>query len=222
MLEQYALYVIALGAVLGVLGFLWLIVRAFKYRVLWGLGLIVLPPLGLVFIWRHFRKAVGPTLVLLLAGVVAAAPYGVSFYERHFVPLQPYEQVVDGELRITLTGLNDFDYTILRQKPQTVVLQMANPNVDDRTLENLKGMDHLGELDLSGTAITDEGLAIVAALPQLKTLRIARTKITDEGFRTHLFSKESLVHLDLTGTQVRGKTKREWKKQKPEEREYVD
>jgi hypothetical protein len=63
---------------------------------------------------------------------------------------------------------------------------------------------------------------MVAALPQLKTLRIARTKITDEGFREHLFSKESLVHLDLTGTGVNGKTKREWKKQKPDAREYVD
>jgi hypothetical protein len=222
MLEQYALYVIALGAVLGVLGFLWLIVRAFKHRVLWGMALIVLPPLGLVFIWRHFRKAVAPTLLLLLAGVVAAAPYGVSFYERHFVPLQPYEQLVDGELRITLTGLKDFDYTTLRQKPQVVVLQMANPDVNDETLENLKGMDHLRELDLSGTAITDQGLAIVAALPQLKTLRIARTKITDDGFRMYLLSRETLVHLDLTSTQVKGKTKREWKKLNPEKREYVD
>jgi hypothetical protein len=222
MLEQYALYVIAVGALLGVLGFLWLVVRAFRQRVLWGLVLLLFPPMGLLFIWRHFAKAVGPFALLLLAGVVAAAPYGVSFYERHFVPLQPYEQLVDGELRITLTGLKDFDYTTLRQKPQVVVLQMANSDVDDRTLDNLKGMDHLSELDLSGTGITDQGLAIIAALPQLKTLRIARTKITDDGFRAHLFPKESLVHLDLTGTQVKGKTKREWKKQKPEEREYVD
>jgi hypothetical protein len=222
MLEQYALYVIAAGAILGVLGYFWMIVRAFRERILWGLGLIVFPPTALFFIRHHFRKALGPFAVLVLAGVVAAAPYAVSFYERHFVPLQPYEQVVDGELRITLTGLKDFDYTILRQKPRVVVLQMANPDVDDRALENLQGMDKLRELDLNGTGITDQGLAVVAALPQLKTLRIARTKITDEGFHEHLFSKESLVHLDLTGTQVKGKTKREWKKHKPEEREYVD
>jgi hypothetical protein len=222
MLERYAFYVIALGALLGVIGFFWLVVRAFRQRVLWGLALILFPPMGLLFIWRHYRAAVGPVCVLLLAAVVTAAPYAVSYYERHFVPLQPYEQVVDGELRITLTGLKDFDYAVLRQKPQTVVLQMANPDVDDRVLENLKGMDRLEELDLNGTQITDEGLAVVAALPNLKTLRIARTKITDEGFRSHLLSKESLVHLDLTGTEVKGKTKREWKKQKPEEREHVD
>jgi hypothetical protein len=222
MLEKYALPVIALGAVLGVVGFLWLVVRAFREKVLWGLALVVFPPAGLIFIWRHFGKSAAPLAVLVLAGVITAAPYAVSYYETHFVPLQPYEQVVDGERRITLTGLKDFDYSTLRAKPQTVVLQMANPDVDDRTLENIKGMEHLRELDLNGTQITDQGLAIVAALPQLKTLRLARTKITDDGFRSQLFAKESLVHLDLTSTEVKGKTKRDWKKQKPDEREYVD
>lgn len=222
MLEQYALYTVALGVLLGVLGFLWLVVRAFKQTVLWGLGVVVFPPAGLIFIWRHFSKAAGPFFMLVLSGVLIAAPYAASYYERHFVPLKPYEQMVDGELRITLTGLTNFDYATLREKPQTVVLQMANSDVDDQTLENLKGMDQLAELDLNGTQITDQGLAIVATLPRLKTLRIARTKITDEGFRQHLGSKESLLHLDLTGTEVKGKTKREWKKQKPEDREYVD
>src|SRR5262249_31993449 len=143
-------------------------------------------------------------------------------YERHFIPLKPYEQVVDGELRITLTGLKDFDYASLRDRRQTVVLQMANGDVDDRTLEYLQGMDQLRKLDLSGTQITDEGLVAVAALPQLQELYLARTKITDEGFQKHLFSKESLRRLDLTATEVKGKTKRDWKKSRPTEREYVD
>ena len=99
---------------------------------------------------------------------------------------------------------------------------MANPDVDDRTLANLKGMTHLAELDLNGTQITDDGLAIVAGFPELKTLRVARTKITDEGFRTNLLPKASLIHLDLTGTDIKGSTKREWKKQNPDHREYVD
>jgi hypothetical protein len=222
MLERYAIYIVALGLLLGVIGYIWLMVRAFRSKWTWGVALIVFPPAALLFIWRHFRPARGPVCVMLLAGLVIGAPYAVSYYESHFVPLKPYEQVVNGELRITLTGLSDFDYATLRDKSQTVVLQMANPDVDDRTLENLKGMTRLAELDLNGTQITDTGLAIIATLPQLKTLRIARTRITDEGFRTHLFSKESLVHLDLTGTEVKGKTKRDWKKLKPDEREYVD
>jgi len=222
MLETYSLYVIAASALLGFVGFIWLVVRAFHYRRWWGVTLIVFPPAALIFIGFHFRKAVGPICVLLLAAVMLGAPYAANYYESHFVPLKPYEQIVDGELRITLTGLKDFDYSTLRQKPQVVVLQMANPDVNDRTLENLRGMDHLTELDLNGAQITDAGLAIIAALPQLKTLRIARTKITDEGFHKFLFSKESLVRLDLTSTDVKTKTKRDWKKQKPDEREYVD
>jgi hypothetical protein len=222
MLETYSLYVIAGGAVLGVFGWIWLLVRAFRERWWWGVALMFFPPAALLFLWHHFRRAIEPVCMLLLAALAIGAPYAVNYYEQHFVPLKPYEQVVDGQLRITLTGLKDFDYASLRQKSQLVVLQMANPEVDDRTLENLKGLDHLAELDLNGTQITDEGLAIVAALPQLKTLRIARTKITDEGFHKHLFDKESLEHLDLTGTDVKGKTKRDWKKQKPDQREYVD
>ena len=222
MLERYAFYIVAVGILLGVFAFIWLIVRAFRQKVLWGLGVMVFPPAGLIFIWRHFDKVVGPFSLLLFAALLVAAPYATSYYESHFVPLKPYEQMVDGELRVTLTGLKNFEYATIHEKPQVVVLQMANSDVDDQTLENLKGMDHLTELDLNDSQITDQGLAIVATLPRLKTLRIARTKISDEGFRLHLYPKESLMRLDLTGTEVKGKTKREWKKQKPEEREYVD
>jgi hypothetical protein len=222
MQEEHALYIFALGAVVALLGLLWLYVRAFREGVAWGLAVLLVPPVAVVFIIRHFRKAIGPICLLVLAGLIGATPYAVNYYEQHFMPLQPYEQMVDGELRITVTGLTDFDYATLKKKLDTVVLQMANPEVDDQTLEYLKGMEKLRDLDLNGTRITDQGLAILATLPNLKTLRLARTKITDDGFRTHLLGKETLVHLDLTSTEVKGKTKREWKKHRPAEREYVD
>src|SRR5262245_35704263 len=222
MLEKYALYVIAAGALIGLVGFIWLVIRAFHQRLAWGVALILFPPAALAFIWQHLRQAKGPVRVLLFGCAIVAAPYAASYCERHFIPLKPYEQIVDGQLRITLTGLKDFDYATLRAKPQTVVLQMANDDVSDRTLDNLQSMTQLESLDLNGTQITDGGLAVVAALPKLKSLRVARTKITDEGFRTHLLPKESLVNLDLTGTEVKGATKRDWKHQKPDEREYVD
>jgi Leucine Rich repeat len=222
MLEKYAIYVIVLGVLITVVGFIWLVVRAFKYRPLWGWAVLLCPPTGAIFIWRHFSLVRGPLRVLVLACLIAASPFALNYYERHFIPLKPYEQVLNGELRITLTGLKDFDYATLREKPLVVVLQMANPDVDDRTLENLKGMDRLAVLDLNGTHISDEGLAVIAVLPQLNTLRIARTKITDEGFRANLISKNSLLYLDLTGTEIKGKTKREWKAQRPDDREYVD
>lgn len=221
MIERYAAYILALGALLGLLGYAWLFFRAWQVRPLWGVSLLC-PPLALLFIAKHFRKAQGPVIVLVLAGVALAAPYGLSYYERHFVPLKPYEQMVDGELRITLTGLSDFDYATLQRKPTVVVLQMANPDVTDATLEQLKGLTQLRRLDLSDTRITDEGLARLADLPALRELYLGRTQITDDGFRRHLLPLQTVKKLDLTGTAVTGKTKREWKKLQPDEREYVD
>jgi hypothetical protein len=221
MLEHYAFYVLVAAAAIGAIGFFWLVARAFAQRFLWGLGVLFIPPVGIFFLIRHFQKAKGPTALILLAAVTAAAPYGLSYYERHFVPLKPFEQVVDGELRITLTGLKDFDYSTLQTQRDIVVLQMANADVDDRTLGYLVGMDRLRSLDVSGSQISDEGLRILASLPQLQELHLARTHISDDGFREQLGTKESLLKLDLTGTEVKGKTKRDWKKAKPE-REYVD
>jgi Leucine Rich repeat len=222
MLERYGFYLLALGVAIGAVGYLWLVAVAFKQRVGWGVGLLLLPPLALLFLGRHSRKARGPVLVIALSGLVVATPYGLGYYERHFAKLGPHEQLVDGELRITLTGLQDFDYASLRSRPDVAVLQMANPDVDDQTLEHLRGLEHLRSLDLSGTRVTDEGLRVLAGLPRLQELRLARTKITDEGFQEHLGPKESLLKLDLTGTEVKGKTKRDWKKARPAERDYVD
>jgi hypothetical protein len=214
-MELVGFYVLLAALLIGAVGYLWLLIVAFQQRVLWGLGLLFFPPLALVFIPVHWRKAAWPALLLLGAGVIFAVPYGVNYiYQRH-VDLGPRERVVDGELHITLTGWDGTDYSILQQRPQVVVLQMANPDVNDQTLEHLKGMEQLRELDLNDTQVTDEGLHILAGLPQLETLRLRKAPITDEGFRKVLFDKESLQELDLTGTKVASKTMREWRKAKP-------
>jgi hypothetical protein len=222
MLEKYAFYVLAAGVLLGAVGYLWLLVTAFRQRAWWGIALLLFPPSAVVFVVRHTRKAAVPLCVIVLAAVTLAVPYGLSYYERHFVPLKPHERIVDGELRITLTGLKDFDYAALRDRPEVVVLQMANEDVDDHTLENLQGMKRLRKLDISSANVTDAGLRVLADLPALEEIYLARTKITDEGFKKYLGPKESLLKLDLTGTAVKGKTKRDWKKARPGEREYVD
>ena len=222
MLERYAFYLLILAFLLACTGWLWLIGAAFKVRWPWGVAVLLFPPSALLFVTQHSRRARRPLLVLLLAGLIFATPYGLSFYERHFGKLTPYEQFVDGELRITLTGVPAVDYSSLRSKANIVVLQMANPDVTDQTLDYLSGMGQLRSLDLNSTQITDEGLKRLANLPRLQDLRLARTQITDDGFRKYLAPKESLLRLDLTGTAVHGKSKRDWKKAKPEERKYVD
>ena len=92
---------------------------------------------------------------------------------------------------------------------------MANPDVNDQTLESLKGMKLLRELDLNGSQVTDAGLEILKELPALASLRLARTKISDKGFRSALFAKESLMQLDLRGTSVSKETIQEWRGAKP-------
>jgi Leucine Rich repeat len=222
MLERYAFFVLVAAAVMGILGFLWLVTRAFRQRALWGFGVLLMPPVGFLFLYRHFGKAAAPTILMVLAAITGATPYAVSYYERHFVPPKPYEQIVDGELRITLTGMQNFDYSTLRSHPDLVVLQMANADVGDATLSYLAGMDRLRALDINDSEITDEGLRSLATLPRLQELNLARTHISDDGFRTHLGSKESLLKLNVTGTDIKGKTLRDWKKAKPDMRDYVN
>jgi hypothetical protein len=166
-------------------------------------------------------------LVLLCCGGGVAVVSLLSFSpQRAPQDLGPREKIVNGEPRIILTGWDrdDYsldDYSLLETKPDTVVLLMANANVKDDTLAHLKGMSRLRELDLSDTGVTDAGLTVLADLPRLEELRLARTKISDDGFQKHLAAKESLLKLDLTGTTVKGKTKRDWKKARAG-REYLD
>jgi hypothetical protein len=222
MLEEYGFFVLIAGVVVAIAGWIWLVRAAFKESKQWGYGVLLLPvvPHVIVFVLTHLRRSRGPLLVLLLAGMLLGAPYAANYYHEKFMHLGPREKIVKTkddkkERHFTLTGWDESNYSFLQTKPDTVVLQMANPNVTDETLNYLRGMDQLRELDLSDTQVTDEGLAVVAGLPRLEDLRMARTKITDAGFQKYLGAKESLLKLDLTGTDVKGKTKREWKKAKP-------
>lgn len=199
MLERYGFYTIAAGGLAAMIALVWLMVRKVRKR-----------------------PTVGPIRLLIAAAVLIAVPYGLAFYERNFVPLQPYEQIVDGELRITLTGLQGFEYAKLADRPEVVVLQMANPDVTDATLQHVRSLTKLRRLDVGNSQITDAGLATIAALPALEELNLGHTKITDAGFQQHLVPQASLRKLDLTATEVKGKSKRDWKNKQPDRRDYVD
>ncbi len=211
-MEGRAFYMQLGGLAVATMAWIWLLVRAFRRHRRWGLGSLVLPPVGLVFAGRHPRKGAAPLILFLLSILVAAVP---ALYTL-FVPLDlgPLENIVDGQRHLTLTGWDRKDYSILKRKPDVVVLQMANPDVTDKSLESLHEMQALQELDLSGTQVTDAGLKILKDLPALSKLRLARTKITDEGFRSTLFAKDSLMQLDLSGTQVGRETVQAWRKAK--------
>ena len=212
-MEGKAFYMQLGGLAVAAGAWIWLLARAFRQHRGWGLSSLVLPPVGLAFAGRHPRKGAAPLILLLLSIFVAAMP---ALYTL-FVPLDlgPHETIVDGQRHLTLTGWDRKDYSILKLKPDVVVLQMANPDVTDNSLESLQAMKTLQELDLSGTQVTDAGLKILESLPALSKLRLARTKITDQGFHSTLFAKDSLMQLDLSGTQVGRETVQAWRNARP-------
>jgi hypothetical protein len=220
-IEKYLVFVLALGAVLGLISVGWLVVRAFRVRLAWGLGCLLFPPVAIVFAVLYFRKVTGPLVLLLTAAILTGGTIGLGYYLASHPDLGPREKLVDGELHLTLTGWDRTDYSLLRTKPDTVVLQMANADVTDETLLYLEGMSRLRELDLNDSQITDAGLPLLARLPALQILRLRKTRVTDQGFREHLAGKSGLLELDLRQTEVTSKTLRTWKAENKEQRKYL-
>jgi hypothetical protein len=180
------------------------------YINLTGLAVIVAGCLGLVFrSFRHWRKGLFPLTLICLGIVITGFPPAY----RSLVPIDlgPRDTLVNGQRHITLTGWDRKDYALLGSKRDVAVLQMANPDVTDQTLSNLKGLRLLAELDLNNTQVTDAGLSIIKDLPALTTLRLKNTRITDQGFQLSLAGKATLMQLDLTGTQVRLETVQAWR-----------
>jgi hypothetical protein len=211
-METLAMYLFYAGTALTVLGLLWLLIAAFRHRIWWGLASLFVLPLFL-FAVLHRRKALWPVVVLLLGVATTGAAVSLAAYAVS-VDLGPREKQVDGEVHLTLTGWDGTDYSVLRARPQTVVLQLANPDVTDQTLEYLRPMTRLRELDLSGTQVTDAGLAVLRGLPNLQDLRLRNTKVTDAGFQEYLAPLESLQRLDLRGTGVSAETAKAWREAK--------
>jgi len=201
------------GLVIALLAWIWLIVRAFRMRRAWGFGSLVVPPVGLIFAARHPRKGIAPLGLVLLSLLLAAVPALYTIFVK--LDLKSRDKMVSGQRHLTLTGWDRKDYSLLKFNPDVVVLQMANPDVTDQTLEALRGMQELQELDLNGTQVSDAGLNVLRDLPALAALRLARTRITDKGFHDALFSKSSLMKLDLSNTQVSRETVQAWRDAKP-------
>jgi hypothetical protein len=212
MWENLGPYFLGAGAALVMVGLVMLVAAAFRQRLAWGLSTLLIVPAPL-FVLRHFRRALRPMLVMLLGVAVAATPVVVNRFYRFGVDLGPRESRVGDEMHITLTGWEpqNRDYSVLRFRPDTAVLQMANPDVTDQTLDNLRGLKKLRSLDLSNTQITDDGLQVLKELPHLEVLFLNGTKVTDAGVRAGVFPIESLRELSVRNTAVTKKTRDEWR-----------
>jgi hypothetical protein len=211
-LEKIAIYLWFGGLGLVLLACLWLWVNAFRTRIWWGLGFFALVPIP-VFVVKHFRRAWLPllTAVLGVGLVIGARELAATAVS---LDLEGIETVTDaGEKAIILTGwkYQAKDYEFLKDRPDTVVLKMANGDVTDDTLKYLQGMKKLKRLDLNNTQVTDAGLALLKSLPALEALDLMNTKITDAGLREHLMGMETLYFLTVTGTSVSKETVKDWR-----------
>lgn len=146
--------------------------------------------------------------VMLLGFLLVLGTVGSS--RRQVVESGPRMEVVDGEKHITLTDWNGASYALLQAHPETTVLQIDNSDVTDQTLDHLREMTNLRELDLNDSQITDAGLAKLARLSGLETLRLRGTKITDHGLLEFLGPLPQLKRVDLRQTSVSSAAVQTW------------
>jgi hypothetical protein len=209
-MESVFVYVFLMGALLALIGAAWLLVAAGKVRWTWIPALLLFPPVLFWFLYRHQRAAALPAAVLAVGLFLLVLP--AAYTRLAPIDLGPYEDIVNGERHLTLTGWDRTDYRVIQRKMDTVVLQMANADVTDETLSLLTGMPNLRELDVSHSQVTDNGLAHLAELP-LQTLRLMNCpQVTDAGFRAVLVEHPSLKEVDVRGTQISAEAIREWRK----------
>jgi hypothetical protein len=210
-MEVNLLAVMAAGALLSVIGQIWLIVRGWRVHWYWGLSLLFIPPLSLLFLVLHFRKALAPVGLVVLGVALVAAPV---IYTHSVKPdLGPFIYTdPDGNLVVGLTGWDRNNYSTLTAYPEVVKLEMANADVSDATLFFIKDCKKIRELDLSRTQVDDDGLAVIAGLPKLEVLHMRGSKVTDAGFKKHLEPLASLKQIDFRDTGVTLDTQKEWKK----------
>lgn len=187
----------------------------FESLFLMGVGIIALA--GLWFLVRLFRspRRLWLPIVLGLVGLTITATPVIYTRVVETIDLGEREQMVDGELHLTLTGWDRESYEFLAYKRDIAVLQMANADVTDATLELLKGQVRLKTLDLNGTQVTDQGLATLAELKSLESLRLRGAQVTDAGLQQLFDHLPNLKQLDVRQTAVSSELIDSWKAAKP-------
>jgi len=218
-LQEYGvtLFFFIPALVLAAIAILWLVVRAFDVRALWGLAVLLLPGAVLFFVPMHWKKARAPVLLLLLACLLGAG----GLVAGQFIETRdPRVKMVENdqhvkEKHVTLARAKvaaGEEAALLKKHADVVVLQMNDGFATDETLALLDGMNELRELNLNDDpGVTDAGLAHVAKLPKLEILKLNRTAVTDEGFTKYLADLPHLREVQLRGTEVKTSTLRKWK-----------
>ena len=72
-METLGMVLLAIGAIVSLIGGIWFLVVAFRASVWWGLGCIFIPFVSLVFLIMHWGEAAKPFFVSLLGAALIAA-----------------------------------------------------------------------------------------------------------------------------------------------------
>jgi hypothetical protein len=112
--------------------------------------------------------------------------------------------VISEDLNLVLTScpITNDGLASLEGKNNVRCLSLSRTAVSDDGIQHLRGMN-LQSLDLSGTKVTDAGLATLAEFdcPRLKEIALENTGVTDVGL-TGLGKFKSLEWVSVAGTKV--------------------
>jgi hypothetical protein len=204
-----ALWFFIPALILGVFAYLWLIVKAFGVNAWWGIVVLLFAPAALVFLALNWKAGRAPVALFLVACVIFAGGFVAGQFA---VAHDPRVTIVNGEKHLTLTHAKGDALSVIKKHRDVVVLQMAEAELSEETVEHLRGLPELRELDLNDSNVTDFHLAALSGMNKLEILRLNRTAVTDAGVMEHVLPLPSLKELNLRGTKVSTKLLRDWKK----------
>lgn len=235
-LEQIGVMMLALSALISFSAYVWCLIEGFGVHWSWGVGMLVLGPIvAIPFLIMHRAQRKWPLRLFAASLLLSAIPYAANAIHARYIPDGPIRITVPvaasnpattqvagnedhqhdppaaTEIHLTYTGVAQPNYATIAESPTAKVVQMANPDVTDETLQHLSSLTGLRELDLDHTSISDAGLECLQKFTGLEDLRLGHTGITDAGFRQHILPIKSLKRLNLIGTAVSSATVREWK-----------
>jgi mono/diheme cytochrome c family protein len=145
------------------------------------------------------RAAISPDVRPAIEAVVGPIPFDFGGPTLPKVKVAPA-----GEAALTKVRATGVSIVPLSANTPFVHVHCTNVRAtfDDKQLAALEVIaPQVLWLDLSGTQITDAGLAVVARFPNLTRLHLNRTSITDAGI-THVARLSHLEYLNLYATKI--------------------
>lgn len=128
------------------------------------------------------------------AGLPVGGPEAAPMEKIEVV--MPIAQKIGAELGTTISPVSAKDAGL------QLTYIIGAKSIGDAELEKVIALkSNLVRLDLSGSAVTDKGLASIAQLKNLKRLDLSRTAVTDAGI-AQLAALKQLEYLNLYGTQI--------------------